>query len=292
LATGWHPSSSITGLKRRDSDLDDLEELEIIYEGIVKIIYEANPIILDICHLNNCGGNSAGSCGYTPLHFLCLEGIPLKNLLGYFALKSPSSFAVIASRAHIRRYAKLFTGQSWSTDSTGSCLHLIVKHNLCDENIVQTIIKAAPTMVMAKGNGYQTPLSVLCGRYGVFNSYSGNDDHVFISMFYSLLQANFSDEVIESPPVAMLLKNRTFVFHLLKRCFKSTDSNSVHYDGTSKAEEIFDMLCEINLWQFDTVLDQEELFTWSKRRLIPEQNLLQVAASLLKGMINHIQNKK
>jgi hypothetical protein len=291
LAFGWRPSPSITGLGDQSYG-DDMEELEVFYEGIVKTIYEANPSALERHHLNG-DVYSDDSCGYTPLHFLCLEQIPQISLINHFALKSPSSFAVIASRVHICRYAKLFTGQSQSTVSNWSCLHLIVKHDICDEDVVQTIFKAAPTMVMAKGYGYHTPISALCGRYDVANCYG--DDDVFFSMFYSLLEANFSDEVNESPPVAMLLKNSAFIFRLLKRCFKSTDPNLVHYDGAPNALDIFYLLQDINLEEFETPTQlyrssfQKELVMSSKSRVSPEQNFLQVAASLLKGIINLIR---
>jgi hypothetical protein len=204
LSSGWCPS--IPGLSYEGCDDD----------GIVKFVYEADPSTLERHHLKSSGDDSDALVGYTPLHFMCLEDCPDSTLISYLALKAPESFAVIASPVHIRRHAKLFTGQSNSTESTGSCLHLVAKRNEYDENVLSIIIKAVPKLVMTKGYGYDTPLPGLCGRYDrtFYNS-------TFYCMFNSLLEANFSREVMESPPVVMLLKHGTFVFHLLECCFKS-----------------------------------------------------------------------
>jgi hypothetical protein len=94
----------------------------------------------------------------------------------------------------IPQYAKLFNGRPMSSISTGSCLHLLAKHNMYNSEVIQSIIKVDPKLIMTKGYGYDTPLSDLCGRYGVFNDYD-NDD-TFYCMLYSLLEANHSTEVI------------------------------------------------------------------------------------------------
>lgn len=256
----------------------------ILDYDIVKTIYNADTSALEKHHLQICGDNCDDMVGYTPLHFLCLELSPNKELIDYFALKSPASFAIMTSHVHIRRPAKLFTGESISTMSTGSCLHLVAKHNLYTDDVIQSIIKAAPQMIVAKGFSYDTPLAGLCGRYGVTDCVG--DDDVFYSMFYSLLEANFSVTVIESPHVAMLLRDRTFVFKLLKGCFRATDPSLGNFEGAENALEIVGILLNSNP-------EVAEMHTPSHKSLLvyqtsPEQNLLQVAASNLKGIMNSI----
>jgi hypothetical protein len=128
----------------------------------------------------------------------------------------------VASHAHVRRSVKLFTGQSISTISLGSCLNIEAKHNVYSDSAINTIIEAVPEMVTNRGCGHETPLSALCGRYSV-KVCCYDDGLAFYNMFYSLLELDFSDEVIESPPIAMLLKDTIIVYHLLRCCFKSTD---------------------------------------------------------------------
>jgi hypothetical protein len=275
-SSGWY--ASLPGL----SD----EKRISIEDSVVKIIYEADIRTLERHHLRKDGDDSDDMVrvGYTPLHFLCLEEFPDGPLLDYFALNSPESFTVMTSHANIPRYAKLFDGRSMSTISTGSCLHLIAKHNMYNESVIEIIIRAAPEMVMTKGFGYDTPLSGLCGRYGVANE--NGDDDAFYWMFYSLLEANHSSEIIKSPPVAMLLKDINFSFLLLKCCFQATDPSLNKFYGASNA-----LYGTSNILKLFTIILNANpkvagMPTRSYRN--EEHNIFQVAASLLKGMTNSI----
>jgi hypothetical protein len=225
----------------------------------VKRIYEADTCTLEIHHLRKDGDDSDEMLvGYTPLHFLSLEESPNGRLMDYFALKSPESFAVMTSCSKIPQYAKLFDGRSMSTISTGSCLHLLAKHNMYNSKVIQSIIKVAPKMVMTKGYGYDTPLSGLCGRYGVTNGY--DNDNTFYCMFYCLLHANHSPGVIKSPPVAILLKDVKFVF-------------------------LLGILLNAN----PEVAGMPTVYrSFCRNENYAEQNIFQVAASLLKGKTRSI----
>lgn len=266
-SSGWY--ASLPG-----SEDDERYSIE---DSVVKTIYGADIRSLETHHLRKDG--DMVRVGYTPLHFLCLEEFPDCLLLDYFALKSPESFTVMTAYAQVPRYANLFNGRSMSTVSTGSCLHLIAKHNTYNETVIQIIIKAAPEMVMRKGFGYDTPLSGLCGRYGFPNKNGDSDNDAFYWMFYSLLEANPSAEVIESPPVAMLLNDSNFAFLLLKCCFQATDPSLNKYYGTTNALKIFTIILNANP-------EVAGMPTRSYRTL--EHNIFQVAASLLKGMTNSI----